>query len=157
MKQDAVTAVISGNRDLPAMQAQRERYAGYDGRMGDLGSGLPASDLPLGSWDARDLVGDEVDRVVEELHAAVDWPGRYAAVSRFLVRLADRTDRAASHQGPPPEVEEAWRIVDPILDDATPVYEYEPGSWGPVEVSRIAPNGGWVDILRAEQVAAATT
>ena len=54
-------------------------------------------------------------------------------------------------------VEESWRIVDPILDDATPVYEYEPGTWGPVEVSRIAPNGGWVDILRAEQVAAATT
>jgi glycerophosphoryl diester phosphodiesterase len=47
VKQDAVTAVISGNRDLPAMQAQRERYAGYDGRMGDLGSGLHASDLQL--------------------------------------------------------------------------------------------------------------
>jgi len=54
-------------------------------------------------------------------------------------------------------VEESWRIVDPILDDATPVYEYDPGSWGPVEASRIAPNGGWVDILAAEQVAAATT
>ena len=53
-------------------------------------------------------------------------------------------------------VEESWRIVDPILDDATPVYDYEPGSWGPVEASRIAPNGGWVDILAAEQVAAAT-
>ena len=44
---DAVTAVISGNRDLPAMQAQRVRFAGYDGRLTDLGSGLPASDLPL--------------------------------------------------------------------------------------------------------------
>jgi len=54
-------------------------------------------------------------------------------------------------------VEESWRIVDPILDDATPVYEYELGSWGPVEANRIAPNGGWVDILAAEQVAAATT
>ena len=54
-------------------------------------------------------------------------------------------------------VEESWRIVDPILDDATPVYEYEPGSWGPVEANRVAPNGGWVDILGAEQVAAATT
>lgn len=47
VKQDAVTAVISGNRDLAAMQAQRVRYAGYDGRMPDLDSGLPASDLPL--------------------------------------------------------------------------------------------------------------
>jgi glucose-6-phosphate 1-dehydrogenase len=53
-------------------------------------------------------------------------------------------------------VEDSWRIVDPILDDATPVYQYEPGSWGPVEASRIEPHGGWVDILRAEQVAATT-
>jgi glucose-6-phosphate 1-dehydrogenase len=27
-------------------------------------------------------------------------------------------------------VEQAWRIVDPILDDVAPVYEYEPGTWG---------------------------
>ncbi|WP_210503421.1 phosphatidylinositol-specific phospholipase C/glycerophosphodiester phosphodiesterase family protein [Nocardioides xinjiangensis] len=47
VEQGAVTAVISGNRDLAAMQAQRVRYAGYDGRLGDLGSGVPASDLPL--------------------------------------------------------------------------------------------------------------
>jgi glucose-6-phosphate 1-dehydrogenase len=54
-------------------------------------------------------------------------------------------------------VEESWRIVDPILDDATPVYEYEPGSWGPAEANRVAPHGGWVDILAADQVAAVTT
>jgi glucose-6-phosphate 1-dehydrogenase len=41
-------------------------------------------------------------------------------------------------------VEEAWRIVDPVLKEDTPVYEYEPGSWGPKEVdARIAPLGGW--------------
>jgi len=28
-------------------------------------------------------------------------------------------------------VEEAWRIVDPILDNATPVHPYKPGTWGP--------------------------
>jgi glucose-6-phosphate 1-dehydrogenase len=43
-------------------------------------------------------------------------------------------------------VEEAWRIVDPILDDAAPVYEYEPGTWGPPQSSAlIAPNGEWFD------------
>ncbi len=43
-------------------------------------------------------------------------------------------------------VEEAWRIVDPYLKTATPVYEYEPGTWGPREVDRtIAPAGGWYD------------
>jgi glucose-6-phosphate 1-dehydrogenase len=41
-------------------------------------------------------------------------------------------------------VEEAWRIVDPVLKETTPVYEYEPGTWGPKEVdSRVCPPGGW--------------
>jgi glucose-6-phosphate 1-dehydrogenase len=43
-------------------------------------------------------------------------------------------------------VEQAWRIVDPILAKSTPIYEYEPGTWGPNEVCRlIAPPGGWHD------------
>ena len=41
-------------------------------------------------------------------------------------------------------VEEAWRIVDPVLKANTPVYDYEPGSWGPCEVDqRVSPTGGW--------------
>ncbi len=40
-------------------------------------------------------------------------------------------------------VEEAWRIVDPVLGDATPVHAYQPGSWGPKEAAAIAPPGGW--------------
>lgn len=41
-------------------------------------------------------------------------------------------------------VEEAWRVVDPALRADTPVYEYEPGSWGPGEVEqRLSPEGGW--------------
>ena len=41
-------------------------------------------------------------------------------------------------------VEEAWRIVDPVLDGATPIHEYEPGSWGPAEADgQVAPDGGW--------------
>ncbi|GAA4125913.1 phosphatidylinositol-specific phospholipase C/glycerophosphodiester phosphodiesterase family protein [Knoellia locipacati] len=43
----AVTAVISGNRDLTAMQAASKRFSFYDGRMGDLGGPLPASVMPL--------------------------------------------------------------------------------------------------------------
>jgi glucose-6-phosphate 1-dehydrogenase len=43
-------------------------------------------------------------------------------------------------------VEQAWRIVDPILEKSTPVYEYEPGTWGPDEVNRlVSPPGGWHD------------
>jgi glucose-6-phosphate 1-dehydrogenase len=41
-------------------------------------------------------------------------------------------------------VEEAWRIVDPVLKESTPVYEYEPGTWGPKEGdSSVSPPGGW--------------
>jgi glucose-6-phosphate 1-dehydrogenase len=41
-------------------------------------------------------------------------------------------------------VEEAWRIVDPVLKAGTPVHEYEPGTWGPKEAdARISPPGGW--------------
>lgn len=42
-------------------------------------------------------------------------------------------------------VEEAWRIVDPVLDNATPAYRYVPGTWGPVEADRLAPPEGWIN------------
>jgi glucose-6-phosphate 1-dehydrogenase len=42
-------------------------------------------------------------------------------------------------------VEEAWRIVDPVLKAGTPVYSYEPHSWGPKEADAIVPPGGWVE------------
>jgi glucose-6-phosphate 1-dehydrogenase len=40
-------------------------------------------------------------------------------------------------------VEEAWRIVDPVLKKGTPVYPYAQNSWGPAEVERVTPPGGW--------------
>lgn len=41
-------------------------------------------------------------------------------------------------------VEEAWRVVDPLLKTTTPVLEYEKGTWGPGEVDqRVLPPGGW--------------
>ena len=39
-------------------------------------------------------------------------------------------------------VEEAWRIVDPVLRADTPVHAYEPGMWGPPDET-IVPPGGW--------------
>jgi glucose-6-phosphate 1-dehydrogenase len=41
------------------------------------------------------------------------------------------------------EVEAAWRVVEPVLGAATPVYEYAPGTWGPLEAEALAPPGGW--------------
>ena len=36
-------------------------------------------------------------------------------------------------------VEAAWKIVDPVLGDATPVHPYPRGSWGPKEADRLLP------------------
>jgi glucose-6-phosphate 1-dehydrogenase len=41
-------------------------------------------------------------------------------------------------------VEAAWAIVDPVLREPAPLYDYEPGSWGPIEADRLVANvGGW--------------
>jgi glucose-6-phosphate 1-dehydrogenase len=41
-------------------------------------------------------------------------------------------------------VEEAWRIVDPVLKADTPVFEYQQNTWGPSEADeRVLPAGGW--------------
>jgi glucose-6-phosphate 1-dehydrogenase len=43
-------------------------------------------------------------------------------------------------------VEAAWRVVDPILHQPSPVFEYEPGTWGPREADALGePVGGWHD------------
>jgi glucose-6-phosphate 1-dehydrogenase len=42
-------------------------------------------------------------------------------------------------------VEEAWRILDPVLKVETELHAYEPGSWGPAATARFAPPGGWWD------------
>jgi glucose-6-phosphate 1-dehydrogenase len=51
-------------------------------------------------------------------------------------------------------VEASWRVVDPILDDATPVFPYAQGSWGPKEADRLLePGETWHDPRGREQAA----
>jgi glucose-6-phosphate 1-dehydrogenase len=41
-------------------------------------------------------------------------------------------------------VEAAWAIVDPLIQNPGPMFEYEPGSWGPPQADRlVAEVGGW--------------
>jgi len=43
-------------------------------------------------------------------------------------------------------VEEAWRIVDPVLKAKTRLYQYTPQTWGPAEVQgSVVPPGGWYE------------
>jgi glucose-6-phosphate 1-dehydrogenase len=47
-------------------------------------------------------------------------------------------------------VDAAWRIVEPVLGEATPVYQYEKGSWGPPEANRVLQGRArWYDIRPA--------
>jgi len=44
------------------------------------------------------------------------------------------------------EIEEMWRIMQPLLDHPSPVSPYTPGSWGPASANRIvAGHGHWYD------------
>jgi glucose-6-phosphate 1-dehydrogenase len=38
-------------------------------------------------------------------------------------------------------VQEAWRIVEPVLGPCTPLFAYDPGSWGPEEANRLVNHG----------------
>jgi glucose-6-phosphate 1-dehydrogenase len=43
-------------------------------------------------------------------------------------------------------VEAAWRVVDPILGDVTPVHTYAPNTWGPAEADALLPEHmSWYD------------
>jgi glucose-6-phosphate 1-dehydrogenase len=47
-------------------------------------------------------------------------------------------------------IEETWRIVQPLLDDPSPVESYSPGSWGPEDCEDlVAAHGGWVHVRSA--------
>ena len=82
VRRGPVTAVISGNRALETMQQQDIRYAGYDGRLTDLGSGLSPAVMPLVSdnwtrhftWQGEGrMPADErrrLHRIVDEAHEA---------------------------------------------------------------------------------------
>jgi glucose-6-phosphate 1-dehydrogenase len=40
-------------------------------------------------------------------------------------------------------VDEAWRIVDPVLQSGGPVYEYDPHTWGPKEADALLDGREW--------------
>jgi glucose-6-phosphate 1-dehydrogenase len=43
-------------------------------------------------------------------------------------------------------VEEAWRILDPLLKNLPPVQMYKPGTWGPENAAKLAEkDGGWLN------------
>jgi glucose-6-phosphate 1-dehydrogenase len=85
----------------------------------------------------RDAVGDHLLRSVQL------W-ARVAEMDAYQRVLGDAMAGDATLFAREDYVEEAWRIVDPVLKAGSPVFEYEPKTWGPGEVDqKVAPPGGW--------------
>ena len=129
---DTQWVTVGGLHTRAAMVEQPGSWAGVQLALHPVGVrallGVPAADLPTGSWDARDLLGPEVDRVVDELHTAHDWRDRYAVVTTFLLRRARHVRRAHEPVAPAPEVREAWRLLtrrrDLAVDDVARAVGY---------------------------------
>jgi glucose-6-phosphate 1-dehydrogenase len=81
------------------------------------------------------MVGEEV-----ELVARHNPPGEMMPYERLLGDAIRGDQRLFARED---AIEAAWRVVDPILDQATPVHVYERGAWGPPEAERIRPPEGW--------------
>ena len=88
--------------------------------------------------------GDGVSGQPIELLACQRSPGNgMGAYERVLGDALEGDPSLFAREG---YVEEAWRIVEPVLKADLPVHEYEPGTWGPSEAQRrMVPPGGWVD------------
>jgi glucose-6-phosphate 1-dehydrogenase len=81
------------------------------------------------------LVGEDVELLVH--HEAA---GEVDPYERLLANALNGDNSLFARED---AVEAAWRIIDPILNSPTSVYEYEPGSWGPEADRIVAPDGGW--------------
>jgi glucose-6-phosphate 1-dehydrogenase len=83
--------------------------------------------------------GDQVELVISE----ESDPAEMGAYEELLF---DAMRGNAARFARQDYVEQAWRIVDPVLRAAVPVHEYEPGTWGPPEAGALmALDGGWFD------------
>ena len=82
-----------------------------------------------------------IGRQVELLMSRQPGAGEMDAYARVL---ADAMAGDATLFAREDYVEEAWRIVDPVLKADTPLYEYEPKTWGPSQAyEQLSPPGGW--------------
>jgi glucose-6-phosphate 1-dehydrogenase len=83
------------------------------------------------------LIGEEVELVAHENGAEY----QHMPYARLLSDALRGDPALFTRQD---AVEAAWRVIDPVLGTVTPVYEYNPASWGPPQADAIAADiGGW--------------
>jgi glucose-6-phosphate 1-dehydrogenase len=101
----------------------------------DVTTAIGMTSLPPGP----DPVGEPIELIASHAPSAEEKDA-------YEVLLTDAMAGDATLFARQDYVEQAWRIVDAALKADTPVYEYEPGTWGPAGPDkRTVPPDGWVD------------
>ncbi len=91
----------------------------------------------------RKRAGDEMVGEPVELTALDETAGDMEPYERLISDAMNGNSQLFTRQD---ASEAAWRIVAPVLDEATPPAIYQPGSWGPQEaMTAFAPPHGWLD------------
>ena len=107
----------------------------------------PAVVIAIGARAKRPgegMAGEPVELVVAE-GAEQGKSGRMEAYERLL---GDAIAGDATLFARQDVVEAAWAIVDPVIHGPSPMYEYEPGTWGPPQADKlVADVGGWKQIV----------
>lgn len=107
----------------------------------------PEMGIALGATVMGPTEATKVENV-EIIASRHPCPGEMDAYERVL---GDAITGDATHFAREDYVEEAWRIVDPVLKVDTPIFEYDKGTWGPNEVEKeVLPAGGWQDPVAPE-------
>jgi AraC-like DNA-binding protein len=100
------SAWVGGLSDVPARVELRLQYASLDLKLTPLGAfavfGVPLSELARRTVGLDDLLGRSGSRLVERLHCAPDWDGRFDVLERYLLA------RACTGPAPTPVVVRAW-------------------------------------------------
>jgi glucose-6-phosphate 1-dehydrogenase len=98
----------------------------------------PEFTIALGASVRED--SDKVQSHDLELIASHEHDGK--RINPYAELLGDAMEGETFRFARQDYVEEAWRIVDPLLRQDLALHEYEPGTWGPREAEDIVP-GGW--------------
>jgi glucose-6-phosphate 1-dehydrogenase len=93
-----------------------------------------------------DTMGGEPVEIIASRHPSRDEMDAYERV------LGDAMAGDSTLFARQDYVEEAWRIVDPVLAAGGPIYEYDKGAWGPEDnAEKVSPPGGWSNPTATDQ------
>ena len=101
----------------------------------------PTSEIAFGLnvMDQEETGGGDTVELLASRHAGANEHDAYERVLHDAME-GDRTLFAREDY-----VEEAWRIVEPVLGASTPLSLYDPRTWGPPGIEEVIPPGGWSD------------